>query len=206
MRLNRLITVTNCLDIVVHLRQCISMSKKHKQKSQKDKKSDLKQTLSIKKFTVTYLVLMSFFFVLIALEPIQNVIDLNGLYTKAIVSITAKILEIMGILCTCWGSVITISGISLDIKFGCNGLESVMIYSVGILSFPATWKKKLLGIIAGFIVIQIINIIRIVALAYSCIYFKTLFEYIHIYIAQGMMIAVALGIYLLWINYAKEGP
>jgi exosortase H (IPTLxxWG-CTERM-specific) len=182
------------------------MSKKHKQKSQKDKKAGLKQTLSIKRFAITYLVLMTLFFLLIALEPIQSVIDLNGLYTKAIVSITTKILDIMGMLCTCQGSVITISGIGLDIKFGCNGLEAVMIYSVGILSFPATWKKRLLGIIAGFIVIQIINIIRIVALAYSCIYFKTLFEYIHIYIAQGMMIAVALGIYLLWIGYAKEGP
>ena len=182
------------------------MSMKPKQKSQKDKKADLTKTLSVKRFAITYLVLMILFFLLIALEPIQNVIDLNGLYTKAIIFITAKILDIMGILCMCQGSVITISGISLDVKFGCNGLEAVMIYTVGIISFPATWKKKLLGIVAGFIVIQIINIIRIVALAYSCIYFKTFFEYIHIYIAQGMMIAVALGIYLLWIVYAKEGP
>ena len=182
------------------------MSEKHRQKSQKDKKADLTKTLSVKRFAITYLVLMTLFFLLIALEPIQNVIDLNGLYTKAIIFITAKILEIMGILCTCQGSVITISGISLDVKFGCNGLEAVMIYTVGIISFPATWEKKLLGIVADFIVIQIINIIRIVALAYSCIYFKTFFEYIHIYIAQGMMIAVALGIYLLWIIYAKEGP
>ena len=112
----------------------------------------------------------------------------------------------MGVVCTGQGTVITISDISLDIKFGCNGLEAVMIYAVGILSFPATWKKKLLGIIAGFIVIQIINIIRIVALAYSSIYFKAFFEYIHVYIAQGMMIAVALGIYLFWIGYAQEGP
>jgi len=170
------------------------------------KKADLKQTLSIKRFAVTYLVLMTLFFLLIAWKPVQNVIDLNGLYTKAIVLITAKILEIMGILCTGQGTVISISGINLDIKFGCNGLEAVMIYAVGIISFPATWKKRLLGIIAGFTVIQIINIIRIVVLAYSCVYFKTIFEYIHIYAAQGMMIAVALGIYLLWIGYAKEGP
>ena len=182
------------------------MSKKYKQKTQKDKKTGLKQTLSIKRFAVTYLVLMSFFFLLIALKPIQNIVDLNGLYTKAILFITAKILEIMGLSSTCYGSIITVAGISLDVKFGCNGLEAVMIYAVGVISFPATWKKKLLGIVAGFIVIQIINIIRIVALAYSCVYFKTLFEYIHVYVAQGIMIAIALGIYLLWINYAKEGP
>ncbi|MCD6298786.1 MAG: hypothetical protein J7M30_16710, partial [Deltaproteobacteria bacterium] len=76
------------------------------------KKADLKQTLSIKRFAVTYLVLMTLFFLLIAWKPVQNVIDLNGLYTKAIVLITAKILEIMGILCTGQGTVISISGIN----------------------------------------------------------------------------------------------
>ncbi|PXF59246.1 MAG: exosortase H [Deltaproteobacteria bacterium] len=181
------------------------MSEKLKQKSQKVKKSGLKQTLSIKRFAITYLVLMTLFFLLIALEPIQNVIDLNGFYTKAIIFITAKILDIMGISCMCQGAIITIAGISLHVKFGCNGLEAVLIYAGAIISFPATWGKKLLGIIVGFIVIQIVNIIRIVALAYSCIYFKNFFEYIHIYIAEGIMIAVALGIYIYWIGYAKEG-
>ncbi len=179
---------------------------KPKQKSQKDKKADLTKTINIKRFAITYLVLISLFFLLIAMKPIQNIVDLNGLYTKGIIFITAKILEIMGIFCICQGPIITIAGISLHVKFGCNGLEAVLIYAAAIISFPATWKKKLLGIIAGFIVIQIINIIRIVTLAYSCIYFKDLFEYIHIYIAEGIMIAVTLGMYIYWIGYAKEGP
>jgi exosortase/archaeosortase family protein len=161
---------------------------KPKQKSQKDKKADLTKTINIKRFAITYLVLISLFFLLIAMKPIQNIVDLNGLYTKAIIFITAKILEIMGIFCICQGPIITIAGISLHVKFGCNGLEAVLIYA------------------AGFIVIQIINIIRIVTLAYSCIYFKDLFEYIHIYIAEGIMIAVTLGMYIYWIGYAKEGP
>ena len=182
------------------------MSMKPKQKSQKDKKTDLTKTINIKRFAITYLVLISLFFLLIAMKPIQNIVDLNGLYTKTIIFITAKILEIMGISCICQGPIITIAGISLHVKFGCNGLEAVLIYAAAIISFPATWGKKLLGIIAGFIVIQIINIIRIVTLAYSCIYFKDLFEYIHIYIAEGIMIAVALGMYIYWIGYAKEGP
>ena len=48
------------------------MSKKHGQKSQKDKKADLTKTLSVKRFAITYLVLMTLFFLLIALEPIQT--------------------------------------------------------------------------------------------------------------------------------------
>jgi exosortase/archaeosortase family protein len=94
--------------------------------------------------------------------------------------------------------------IALDVKFGCNGLEAVMIYGVAVIAFPAQWKYKLMGIGGGFVLLQIINILRITALAYSAIHFKTLFEYIHIYIAQGMMIAVSLGVFFIYLNYAKS--
>jgi len=79
-----------------------------------------------------------------------------------------------------------------------------MIYSVAVIAFPASWKKKLIGIASGFAVIQIVNILRIVGLAYSGIHARNLFEYIHIYIAQGMMIAISLGVFFIYLNYAKS--
>jgi exosortase H (IPTLxxWG-CTERM-specific) len=160
--------------------------------------------ISVKRFAVTYLCLMGAFFVLIGFKPIQNIIDLNGLYTTGVVLATAKTLGIAGIPCTYQGSLINLPSISLDIKFGCNGLEAVMIYSVAVIAFPSSWKKKLLGIIAGFAVIQLVNILRIAALAYSGIHFRRLFDYMHIYVAQGMMIAVSLGVFFLYLHYARN--
>ncbi len=175
-----------------------------KKEQHQSKKANLTQIMSIKRFIITYLILMGLFFLLIGFTPIQKVIDINGLYTQAVVSLTAMVLEIMGIPCTYQGSIIKVSGISLDVRFGCNGLEAVMIYAVAIIAFPATWKKRLIGIVGGFLVIQVINIIRIAALGYSGIYLKSLFKYIHIYVAQGIMIAVAIAMFLLWIEYAKN--
>ncbi len=160
--------------------------------------------VSLRRFAFTYLILMGAFFILIGFDPILKIIDVNGLYTQAIVAITARILSALDIASTCQGSVIQLFSISLDVKFGCNGLEAVMIYSVAVISFPASWKKKLTGIAAGFVVIQIVNILRIVGLAYSGIHARNLFEYIHTYIAQGMMIAISLGIFFLYLNYAKS--
>ena len=159
--------------------------------------------LSIRRFALTYLVLMGAFFVVIGFDPILKLMDVNGLYTQAIVWTTAKILSLLGIASTCRGSIIELFSISLDVKFGCNGLEAVMIYSVAVIAFPASWKKKLIGIVAGFVVIQIVNILRIVGLAYSGIHARNLFEYIHTYIAQGMMIAISLGVFFIYLNYAK---
>ena len=158
-------------------------------------------TVSIRRFAITYLLLMGAFFFVIGFTPIQKVIDVNGLYTQGVVTATAKTLGILNIPCTYRGSIIQLPTISLDVKFGCNGLEAVMIYSVAVIAFPATWKKRLLGIISGFFIIQVINVLRIAGLAYSGIHFQHLFQYIHIYIAQGMMIAVSLGIFFIYLHY-----
>ena len=58
--------------------------------------------------------------------------------------------------------------------------------------------------VAGFFVLQILNVLRIAGLGLSGIYLKDYFHYIHIYVAQGMMIAVALVLFLVWLNYATQ--
>jgi len=182
----------------------VKSKKKETQKRAHKEAGKPVSALSIRRFAVTYLILMGVFFLLIGLKPVQDLIDLNGLYTRGVVATTTKVLGILSIPCAYQGSIIQLPSISLDVKFGCNGLESVMIYSVAVISFPASWKKKLTGILAGFVIIQAINILRIAALAYSGIHFKGVFEYIHIYVAQGIMIAISLGVFFFYLNYAKS--
>jgi exosortase/archaeosortase family protein len=78
-----------------------------------------------------------------------------------------------------------------------------MMYAVAVIIYPSRLVVKAMGIIAGFLIIQILNVIRISGLAYAGVYHKKLFDIIHIYIAQGLMIAVALGVYLLYLYYAE---
>lgn len=169
------------------------------------KRTDNPGKIGIKRFALTYLLLMGAFFFLIGFKPIQDIVDLNGLYTRYVVIATSKAMGLIGVSCTHQGSLIHLPSISLDVKFGCNGLEAVMIYSVAVIAFPSTWKKKAAGIVGGFVIIQAMNILRITALAYSGVHFRSLFEYFHIYVAQGMMIAVSLGVFFVYLNYAKTG-
>ena len=177
------------------------MKKKHTK--DKQPKSENAPKLSIRRFIITYLILMAGFFFIIGFTPLQKIIDVNGMYTRGVVLITSEILTALHIPSTCNGSIIHLPSISLDVRFGCNGLEAVMIYSVAVLAFPATWRKKVYGIIAGFLIIQAINIVRIVGLAYAGVYFQNIFHYIHIYVAQGIMIAIALGTFFLYLAFTK---
>lgn len=175
---------------------------KEKSKKPENGKNN-KPSVSLGRFALTYVLLMGAFFLIIGFKPIQDLIDLNGLYTQGVVLVTSKILNLSGLQCTYQGSLLSLPTISLDVKFGCNGLEAVMIYSVAVIAFPADWKKRVIGISAGFAILQVINILRITALAYSGIHFKSLFEYLHIYVAQGLMIAVSLGIFFIYLSYAQ---
>ncbi len=159
--------------------------------------------ISIRRFVITYFVLMSVFFLLTWFKPLYAIIDLNGLYTQSVVIVTSKVVGLLGIPCAYHGSVILLPDLSLDVKFGCNGLEAVMMYATAVLAYPAQWKKKIIGITAGFIVLQTTNIMRIVLLVYAGIHMRGLFEYMHIYVAQGIMIVLALGVFFIYLNYAK---
>lgn len=79
-----------------------------------------------------------------------------------------------------------------------------MIYSVAVIAFPAPWKVKLAGIAFGFFVLQVVNVLRIGLLAYAGIHFRSVFEYLHVFVAQGIMIALALFIFLAYLRHA--GP
>jgi len=166
-------------------------------------KSETAPRIRVRRFIFTYLLLMAGFFFIIGFTPLQNIIDVNGLYTKGVVHITAEILNALHIPSSCSGTIIHLPAISLDVRFGCNGLEAVMIYAVAVLAFPAPWRKKMAGIVLGFLVIQVINILRIVGLAYAGVYCQSIFHYIHIYVAQGIMIAIALGTFFIYLAFTK---
>lgn len=127
------------------------------------KKTDIKkdkdsQKNSIIRFAVIYFILMGIFFLITTLQPIKNIIDFNGIYTRGIVVISSEISNFIGISARHTGSLIILPTLSLNVQFGCNGLEAVMIYSVAVLAYPASWKKKFIGILAGFFILQFFNI------------------------------------------------
>ena len=175
-----------------------------KTKGNQDRKEKAAAGISIRRFLITYLILMIAFFFFAWFKPIHKIIDVNGLYTQSVVVATSKILTLLSIPSTFQGSIIALPGLSLDVKFGCNGLEAVMIYSIAVLAYPAHWKKKIVGIAAGFFVLQAANILRIVLLVYSGIHLRNLFEYIHIYIAQGIMIVLSLILFFIYLDHATS--
>ncbi len=166
---------------------------------------DMKENFNLDKktvirFVVVYLALIGIMELFLGLHYFQKLLDLNGIYSGATAWISARLLSAAGIEVTSAGPLVHLPGRSLYIAFGCNGLEAVVIYGAAILAYPATFLYKLKGLIGGLVVLQVVNIIRIVVLGIAAVKFGKWFDYIHYYIAQGLMIAIALGLFILWLR------
>ena len=95
----------------------------------------------------------------------------------------------------------------MEIRAGCNGVEAVIILFAAVFAFPAPWKHKFVGFIAGFFAIQALNLVRIVSLFYIGQWSFTAFKWAHLYIWQALIILDALVVWLIWLRFLPpEGP
>ncbi len=90
----------------------------------------------------------------------------------------------------------------VNIRGGCDGLEGTALYIAGVLAFPfATWSSKIKGVIVGVVILGIVNIIRIVILFLSGLYWRSAFEFLHLH---GGVILYSLFAVLLWIVWVNR--
>ncbi|MCI4626082.1 MAG: archaeosortase/exosortase family protein [Candidatus Magnetoovum sp. WYHC-5] len=153
---------------------------------------------------LNYIFLTIITILLINYRPVKELLDINGVYSNSLAAITCKALSLIDIGGSCSGPFISLQGLILEVKFGCNGLEAALMFAIAVIVFPAPWKIKLAGITVGFIVLQLINIIRILLLAYVGVRYPQVFDFFHFYIAQGLMIAIALGILIVYLRHATS--
>ena len=93
------------------------------------------------------------------------------------------------------------NGTAVKIMPGCNGVEAMICLAAAIIAFTATLKEKVVGLVFGFIAIQLLNIVRIISLFYLLQWNKEWFEWAHLYVWQALIILDALIIFILWVRW-----
>lgn len=92
------------------------------------------------------------------------------------------------------------TGFGVSIEPGCNGVEAFVVLCAAVLAFPAGWKHKLLGLCAGFVAIQALNVVRVISLFYLGQWNKDVFEFSHIYLWQAFIMLDVLIVWLVWVR------
>jgi exosortase family protein XrtM len=99
---------------------------------------------------------------------------------------------------------ITDGNFIVDIRRGCEGIEGMLLIIAAVLAFPTGLWAKLMGILGGILFIYIFNLVRIVGLYYIVKYKPALFDMMHIYVGQVIIIFVALVFFIIWLSRLEK--
>src|SRR5450759_4255611 len=68
------------------------------------------------------------------------------------------------------------------------------------LAFPAPWKHRVIGVLAGLLAVQALNIVRVISLFYLGQWNMQVFEWAHLYLWQMLIMLDVLIVWLIWIR------
>lgn len=150
-------------------------------------------------FTLFVVILVS----LLALEltpPAQEMFVTP--WTEGLARVSAALVTLFDSRVSAVGRVLrdTKSGFGVSIQAGCNGIEAAIVLIAAMLAFPAPWKHRLIGILAGLAAVQLLNIVRVVSLFYLGQWNATAFEWAHLYLWQALIMLDVLAVWLLWMR------
>jgi exosortase H (IPTLxxWG-CTERM-specific) len=128
-------------------------------------------------------------------------------WTDTLAAISAGIVKVFDPHVVSQGKVLqnTTNGFAVSIEAGCNGVEATIVLIAAILAFPASWKRKLIGLAAGIVAVQGLNIVRVISLFYLGQWNFNAFEWAHLYVWQALIMLDVLIVWLLWVRTLPRG-
>lgn len=149
------------------------------------------------RFVGRYLLVLVVGFGILALRPVND--HFVDPYTTFVAHEARIVLNLFGENATVRGQILSSPRFSVAIYNGCNGLEAMLIFVCGVLAFPAPWRRRLVGLMLGFLAIQVVNVIRVVSLFYIGIHAPSWFSISHVFIWQTLVILTGVLLWLLWV-------
>ncbi len=154
-------------------------------------------------FLLVFGVLMSLFYTFIAFAPYYNRVLLPS-YHHLIAKMSGGILGFLGQDTTAAGVSVSSPGFSIRIIRGCDAVEATALFVCAVLAFPAPFLRKVPGIIAGTLLLGILNLVRVVSLFLIGVYYPNIFGFMHIDTWQALFILFAVTFWVLWLLWTTK--
>ncbi|HEV2719853.1 MAG TPA: exosortase H [Thermoanaerobaculia bacterium] len=148
------------------------------------------------RFLLRFIVLLAVLYLPLTLQPVDSAVIVP--FSRAIAVASGALLNLLGQHVAVSGVILTAGNHAVSIQNGCNGIEAVVFLMAAILAFPATWRQRLVGLVAAIALIQILNLVRVVTLFLLNRYKPDLFELFHLAIWQTVIGGAAIALFYVW--------
>jgi len=153
-------------------------------------------------FLVRFALLCCIFYIPIAIPQVAR-FSVDP-FTRGLAKLSGGALNLLGQQVVTMDTTIRGAQFAVDIRNGCNAVEAVAFLAAAILAFEAPLWLRVAGAIAGSILLELLNVIRIVSLYLLGRYHRDLFDMFHLAVWQTVMFGVAVLIFLVWTSRATR--
>jgi exosortase H (IPTLxxWG-CTERM-specific) len=147
-------------------------------------------------FLAKFVALLVAFYFLVAWRPINDAVVVP--FTSGVARVSAAALRLLGEDASVDGTEIRSSRFAVNIENGCNGVETALLFGAAVLAFPAPWRRRLLGLLVGFVAIQLVNLVRVVSLFWIGSHRPALFSSSHTVLWQSIVVLCGVLLFLAW--------
>ena len=158
----------------------------------------------------TFVALIALFFGLLTYNPIVKRIDIASMLAQLSAWLSWLLLRGLGLIV---GFPVHRDGTSLasgsfvvDVSPACSGAVPSMIYLAAVFAFPTSLRAKVIGAGMGVGIIHGVNLLRVVALFIVGLFFNEYFHETHVYVAQALVVAIAVATWLFWAGRFADAP
>lgn len=149
-------------------------------------------------FLTVFVLILGGGFTLISLNAVNN--HVIEPFTAGVAKVSGVALNLIGQDIEMQGTGIRNSRFAVNIRNGCNGVETMIIFLAAVFAFPASWKARGIGLVFGLLAIQLVNLIRVVALFLTGAYFPKFFDSSHTVVWQTIVILFGVFLWIFWAN------
>jgi exosortase/archaeosortase family protein len=105
-----------------------------------------------------------------------------------------------------YGSALYVGHTSVEIVSDCSPHMAYLIFAAVVLAFPASWRARLVGLVAGAVIIHLFNTVRILALIGILSWHREWFDFAHVYLWQTGTVLVVFATFALWLRWLSAPP
>lgn len=102
------------------------------------------------------------------------------------------------------GSRIQAPGGAINIINGCEGTDVLFLLAAAVLAYGATWRDRLVGLLAGSVLVFVLNQARVMALFYSYLHDRELFSQLHGFVLPLLLITAAFLYFIAWAQWCQR--
>ena len=156
----------------------------------------IKENRTLLTFGALFVFFCAAFYAITRLTP-STFTPLNN-YTAATLGF---LLQALGMQPTVEGALLSAGGFSVKIIDECSALFVFILFSSFVLAYPTTFKNKAIGLIFGIPSLFAVNTLRLAAVFLAGLWRPDLFEYVHVYLWQTIIIILVFISCLVWLRY-----